>query len=99
VLAAVFSPYPMPQTSNPFAVSSGGATLRGLMVLVGAVAAIGMAGPVIVAYVLLPSALSWLLLPVGAGWGIGAAALGTYIAGDALDRRGPEVLAAITPGV
>ncbi|MBT8225743.1 MAG: ABC transporter permease [Dactylosporangium sp.] len=97
VTAAVLMPYPMPQAGNPFAVSSGGALLRSLLVLVGMVSAIGMTGPVIAAYVLLPETLIWLLLPIGGGWGVFAVLIGTYIAGDALDRRGPEVLTSITP--
>jgi ABC-2 type transport system permease protein len=40
----------------------------------------------------------WVALPVGAGYGFAAAALGCYLAGDVLDRRAPELLAAVTPG-
>ena len=39
----------------------------------------------------------WTVLAVGTGWGVGGMLLGTYIAGDILDRRGPEILAAVTP--
>jgi len=36
-------------------------------------------------------------LPIGIAYGVGAVWLGVLIAGDAIDRRGPELLAAITP--
>jgi len=39
----------------------------------------------------------WVALPVGLLYGIGAAVLGTVVAGDVLDRRMPELLLAITP--
>ncbi|MBN1173348.1 MAG: ABC transporter permease [Micromonosporaceae bacterium] len=99
MFSAVFLPYPMPQTGNPFAVSTGGATMRNLLVFVGIGIAVGMTAPVIAVYYLLPAALSWVLLPLGLGWAIAAVLTGAYIAGDALDRRGPEVLQTIAPGV
>lgn len=47
---------------------------------------------------LLGDAWPWLAVPVGAGYGLAAAALGCYLAGEVLDRRTPELLAAVTPG-
>jgi ABC-2 type transport system permease protein len=38
-----------------------------------------------------------LTLAAGVAWGLGGLLLGTYIAGDILDRRGPEILMAVTP--
>ena len=53
---------------------------------------------VVAAFLAGPSAaLSWVVLVLGLGYGLGAALLGTYIAGDPLDRRGPEILASVTP--
>jgi ABC-2 type transport system permease protein len=55
--------------------------------------------PMVVAAALLGDAPAWLWLagPAGVGYGLGAAALGVYLAGDLLDRRMPELLAAVTP--
>jgi ABC-2 type transport system permease protein len=39
----------------------------------------------------------WLVLPIGLGYGVAVAWLGTLAAGAILDRRGPEVLMAVTP--
>ncbi len=54
--------------------------------------------PIVIAAYLVGSSVgwSWALLPVGVAYGIGAALLGTYIAGDRIDRRGPELLVAVT---
>jgi ABC-2 type transport system permease protein len=39
----------------------------------------------------------WIVLGIGVVYGSAAAWLGTVLAGDILDRRGPELLAAVTP--
>jgi ABC-2 type transport system permease protein len=39
----------------------------------------------------------WLGLPVGLVYGAGAYLLGAHLAGAMLDRRMPELLAAVTP--
>jgi ABC-2 type transport system permease protein len=39
----------------------------------------------------------WVVLVVGLAYGAAAAMIGTVIAGNVLDQRGPEVLVAITP--
>ncbi|HLL66766.1 MAG TPA: ABC transporter permease [Micromonosporaceae bacterium] len=96
-LVSVLVPYPVPESTNPFAVSSGGTSAKSLLTLLGLVAAGALITPVLLAYFQLPAHLVWLVLPLGAVWGTGAVLLGTYIAGDALDRRGPEVLSAVTP--
>ena len=53
--------------------------------------------PVQVAAFLLGDAWRFAGLPLGLAYGVGAAWLGCYIAGDHLDRRMPELLAAVTP--
>jgi ABC-2 type transport system permease protein len=50
-----------------------------------------------VAALLLGAVWNWLALPVGLAYGGSAAWLGCYLAGDILDRRAPELLAAVTP--
>jgi ABC-2 type transport system permease protein len=50
---------------------------------------------VAVAGALLGGAWLWLAFPVGLGYGLAAVALGSYLAGDVLNRR-PELLQAVT---
>jgi ABC-2 type transport system permease protein len=90
--------YSIPDSTNALAVNSGSGGAKGFLALVGLLGALVVAAPVLIASVLLPSAWRWLVAPVGIGWGVGAVLLGTYIAGDMLHRRGPELLAAVTPG-
>jgi ABC-2 type transport system permease protein len=98
-LLSVLVPYPLPESSNPFAVSSGSGSAKGLLSVVALVATLIFCAPMVAAAYLLGSSpsWSWVLLAVGLGYGVGAAWLGTYIAGDRIDRRGPELLAAVTP--
>jgi ABC-2 type transport system permease protein len=95
---SILAAYPLPETSNPFATSSGAGLAKSLLALVAIVAAYAVAAPVQVLAALLGDAWPWVALPVGAGYGFAAAALGCYLAGDVLDRRAPELLAAVTPG-
>jgi ABC-2 type transport system permease protein len=89
--------YALPDSTNPFALSSGGGLTKGLMSLGGLLAAVIGTIPVQVAAFLLGDAWRFAGLPIGLAYGVGAAWLGCYIAGDHLDRRMPELLAAITP--
>jgi ABC-2 type transport system permease protein len=95
--ASIFGAYALPETSNPFAVNTGAGTAKSLIGFVALIAGGAAATPVLVATVLLGDAWLWLALPVGLGYGFGAATLGTYLAGDVLDHRMPELLAAVTP--
>jgi ABC-2 type transport system permease protein len=88
--------YALPDTQNPFAINSGGGITKGLLSLVGLVAAILGTLPLQLAAYFLGDAWTWIGLPVGLAWGFGAYWLGCYIAGDHLDRRMPELLAAVT---
>jgi ABC-2 type transport system permease protein len=51
----------------------------------------------VVAAALLGDAWLWLAFPLGVAYGLGAALLGAYLAGDVLDRRQPELLLTVTP--
>ena len=89
--------FALPDTANPFAVSAGGGLAKGLLtmaVLLGAVLA-GL--PLQVVALVLGPVWPWLGLPAGIGYGAAAYLIGSGVAGDLLDRRMPEVLAAITP--
>ena len=94
---SVRAAYALPETTNPFAMSSGGGMAKGLLtlgVLFGAV--IGTLPLQIAAYFLGVIWL-WIGLPVGVAYGVAAYLIGSGVAGDLLDRRLPEVLAAVTP--
>jgi ABC-2 type transport system permease protein len=98
-LLSVLVPYALPETTNPFAMSSGSGSAKGLLALLALLGTLALTVPVVVASLLL-SGLAvgpWIVLGIGLGYGLGAAWLGTYIAGDVLERRGPEILIAVTP--
>lgn len=96
-LISVLAAYPLPETSNPFALNTGAGFVKSILAFIALIGGLALAVPVSVAAALLPSALTWLVLPLGLGYGIGAALLGSLIAGEVLDRRAPELLAAVTP--
>ncbi|MFI6257553.1 ABC transporter permease [Micromonospora zamorensis] len=96
-LISVLGAYSLPETSNPFAMNSGAGLAKGLLTLLAMLASAVAAVPMVVAAALLGDAWLWLALPVGAAYGLGAALLGAYLAGDVLDRRQPELLATVTP--
>lgn len=97
-LVSVLVPYAFPESTNPFAVSGGTGGLRGLLALVGSVVAAALLAPVLVFAVLVHGTTAGLaVLAAGLAWGAVGLLLGTFVAGDILDRRGPEILAAVTP--
>ncbi|WP_091551668.1 ABC transporter permease [Micromonospora pattaloongensis] len=97
LFVSVFGAYALPETSNPFAMNSGAGMARSLLSLLAMVGAGAAAMPMVIATALLGEVWFWLALPVGLAYGVGAAALGTYLAGDVLDRRMPELLQTVTP--
>jgi ABC-2 type transport system permease protein len=94
---SVVAPYALPESTNPFAVNSGGATSKGLLSFVSLLVALALVAPLVVGYFLLPADIRWLLLPVGLVWGALGGWIGTVAGGSVLDRRAPEVLDAVTP--
>ncbi|NJP30468.1 ABC transporter permease [Micromonospora thermarum] len=94
---SVLGAYSLPETSNPFALNTGAGVARSFLTLLSMLASAAAAVPMVVAAALLGDVWLWLALPVGAAYGLGAALLGAYLAGDVLDRRQPELLAIVTP--
>jgi ABC-2 type transport system permease protein len=95
--ASVVAAYALPDTANPFAISSGAGMTKGLLslgaLILGALGTI----PVLVAAYLLGGTWAWLGLPTGLAYGIITYLLGSRLAGALLDRRMPELLVAVGP--
>lgn len=94
---SVRAAYALPESTGPFSVSSGGGLAKGLPSLAGLLGGMLGALPVVLAGYLLGPAWTWAGLPIGLGYGVAAYLIGAGMAGDLLDRRMPEVLAAVTP--
>ncbi|MER7894173.1 ABC transporter permease [Micromonospora sp. NPDC094482] len=96
-LVSVLGAYSLPETSNPFALNTGAGVAKSFLSLLAMLGSAAAGVPMVLAAVLLGDVWLWLALPVGAAYGLGAALLGSYLAGDVLDRRQPELLATVTP--
>jgi ABC-2 type transport system permease protein len=99
LVVSIIGAYAMPESTNPFAMNTGRGMAKSLLAFVAMLATLAAAGPFAVVAALAGDTRAWavLALPVGLGYGLGAVALGIYIAGDLLDRRGPELLLAVSP--
>ncbi len=99
MFVSVLGAFAMPETSNPFAMNAGRGMAKSLLGFVAMLATMATASPFLIAAVGAGGTAiwAWLALPVGVGYGLGAVALGLYIVGDLLDRRGPELLLAVSP--
>jgi ABC-2 type transport system permease protein len=94
---SVRAAYALPDTQNPFAMSSGGGLTKGLLTFAALFGAVIVTIPVqVIAYVI-PDLWVWVGLPVGLAYGGLAFLFGSRLAGRMLDARMPEVLAAVTP--
>ncbi|MFC7529082.1 ABC transporter permease [Actinoplanes sp. GCM10030250] len=93
---SVRAAYALPDPTTPFALSSGGGLSKALPSLAAMFGAILGALPVILTGHLLGPLWLWIGLPVGLAYGAAAYALGSRLAGNLLDRRMPEVLAAVS---
>jgi ABC-2 type transport system permease protein len=97
-LMSVLAPFPAPEGRNALAANSGSGSAKGFLAFGVMLGALVLASPLLIAAVLLPGGWAWLVAPVGLAWGAGAVLLASHVGGDLLDRRGPELLAAVTPG-
>jgi ABC-2 type transport system permease protein len=96
-LLSIWAAYSLPETSNPFAVNTGAGMAKSLYAIGALIVAIALTSPLAIGALLAPGVWLWLSLPVGLAYGACAVWLGTVIGGDTIDRRGPELLAAIMP--
>ncbi|MFB1043137.1 transporter [Streptomyces chrestomyceticus] len=100
-MASALFPYSIPAESNKNVAPGQGAiawfSLFGGM-LVSAVMAAPMIGLLIWLHVADLHSLLWLLLPVGAAYGVGIALLGMRVAAPLVARRLPEILGAVSKG-
>ncbi|OLB64889.1 MAG: hypothetical protein AUI10_09220, partial [Actinobacteria bacterium 13_2_20CM_2_72_6] len=94
---SVFAAYPLPESRNAFGVNTGSGSLKAFVALGGMLGAAAAAAPVLILAVVLHGGLATLVAPIGVAYGLGALLVGTYIGGDVLDRRGAELLVAVTP--
>ncbi|MCY1141303.1 ABC transporter permease [Actinoplanes sp. Pm04-4] len=90
--------FALPESTSPFAMSSGGGMAKGLLTLGVMIGTLVATVPLQILAYLLGDVWLWIGLPVGAAFGCAAYLIGSGVAGDWLDRRMPELLAAVTPG-
>ena len=88
--------YALPDTANPFALSSGGGMAKGLLSFAALFGAAVLTVPMQLLAFLAHDLWLWIGLPVGLLYGAGALLLGLRLAGPMLDRRMPELLATVT---
>jgi ABC-2 type transport system permease protein len=99
LFVSVLGAYALPETANPFAMNAGRGMAKSLLGFVSMLATMAIASPYLIVAVWVggTAAWTWLALPLGVGYGLAATALGLYIVGDLLERRGPELLQAVSP--
>jgi len=92
---SVRAAYALPDSANPFA--SGGGPAKAFLAFGVLFGAIIISLPLQVIALVLGPVWWWIGLPVGIAYGAAAYLIGSGIAADLLDKRMPEVLAAVTP--
>ena len=95
----MLAPYALPENSNPFTMNTGSGSAKGLLAVVALFVTSVVTAPVVVASLLLADSTigQYVVLTVGLAYGITLAWGGTLAAGAIVDRRGPELLKAVTP--
>ena len=95
---SVRAAFALPPSTSPFALSSGGGMAKGLLTVGVMLGILVATAPLQILAFLLGDVWLWIGLPVGVAFGCAAYLIGSGVAGESLDRRMPEVLAAVTPG-
>ncbi|MFI5893132.1 ABC transporter permease [Actinoplanes sp. NPDC051513] len=95
--ASVRAAYAFPQSTNPFAMSSGGGPAKGLLAFGVLFGSVVVSLPLQIVALLLGDVWLWIGLPVGIAYGAAAYLIGSGVAADLLDKRMPELLAAVSP--
>nr|WP_221380529.1 ABC transporter permease [Actinoplanes polyasparticus] len=95
---SVRAAFALPPSTSPFAMSSGGGMAKGLLTVGVMLGILVATAPLQILAFLLGDVWLWIGLPVGVAFGCAAYLIGSGVAGESLDRRMPEVLAAVTPG-
>jgi ABC-2 type transport system permease protein len=94
---SVRTAFALPDTANPFATSSGGSTAKSLLTIAVLVGTLVLSLPLQLAALALDPVWPWIGLPAGIAYGVAAYLMGATYATALLDRRLPEVLAAVSP--
>jgi len=93
---SVRAAYALPDTANPFAMSSGGGLAKGLLSFAALFGAAILTVPLQLLAFLVDDVWLWIGLPLGVLYGAGALAVGLRLTGPMLDRRAPELLATVS---
>ncbi|WP_236031176.1 ABC transporter permease [Paractinoplanes lichenicola] len=93
---SVRAAYPLPESTSPFAVSSGGGMAKGLLTIAVMIGTLVATAPLQILAYTLGGVWLWIGLPAGAAFGCAGYLIGSAVAADWLDRRSPELLAAVT---
>ncbi|GAA1609597.1 ABC transporter permease [Catellatospora bangladeshensis] len=94
---SVWAAYALPENQNPFAVNTGSGMVKSLLAMAAWLAGMVLALPVLLLVLFGGAVGAALALPAGLAYAVAAVWLGVVTAGDVLDHRQPELLAAITP--
>ncbi|GIE05422.1 ABC transporter permease [Paractinoplanes durhamensis] len=94
---SVRAAYALPESTNPFAMSSGGGPAKGLLAMGVLIAAVIISLPLQLIALFIGPIWLWIGLPVGIAYGAAGYLIGSGVAADQLDKRMPELLATITP--
>jgi ABC-2 type transport system permease protein len=94
-VASVLGAYAMPDTSNPFAISSGGGVAKSMLAFAVLLGGGLLTAPYLIIGLLTGTAWPWLALPFGLLYGGGLYLVGIRLVGGVLDRRAPELLMAV----
>ncbi|GAA2494636.1 transporter [Winogradskya humida] len=95
---SVRAAYALPDSTSPFAMSSGGGTAKGLLSFAALIGATIATAPLQIGAWLLGDVWLWIGLPVGIAYGAGGLVLGLRLAAPMLDDRMPELLATVSAG-